>query len=608
MAFGHRFAGALLWLFSAGVIAADQPNILLLLADDMGYNDLAINNHNDMPTPTLDRLANQSIRFNRFYADATCQPSRAALISGRYPARSGFRPVGRGLPPEWITLPEALKALGYRTHHVGKWHLGHTPIQAWPAAQGFDTSFGFLNQWMLGGPVSEGNWSLTRPGYENPWLTRGFDASQQYQGHLEDLLTQETVQLIENADQKTPWFIYHAFFAPHTPNEPAQRYREQYPDTPDGIFRAVIHQLDDSVEKILQALEESGQADNTIVVFASDNGGINEARNNNAPFVGAKGEFREGGIRTFMLWRWPDHAVTGVNESTVSMMDIYPSLLQAAGGTPGNSLDGVALFEPNKQQPHVPARTLFWEAGTFPRGYRAVVSDDGAWHYMTNNAFVGLYNARVPGEQMNEWWRVPTWWSLENQYALWRERTQQVETHRLPQGDTGRAKITGDSFQRTPGLSGFTWGVGMQLPSLAGDAWEAIVDQAGVWRLEYHPREGFRGNINGLMLNAKPIQRNASCVPVVVTGFWFLPSLLWGGEPDSWVSLYVDGKEVATTAGKYRDVSANAVEQPTWLGQLADGGQPFSGRLGVPKFLNTALASGWMGGDIKDFSKSLCQD
>ena len=178
----------------------------------------------------------------------------------------------------------------------------------------------------------------------------------------------------------------------------------------------------------------------------------------------------------------------------------------------------------------------------------------------------------------------------------------------MPHGDRGHAQITGDSFQRTPGLSGFTWGVGMQLPSTTGDAGEVIVDQADVWRLEYHPRKGFRGNINGLTLNAKPIPLNESCVPVVVTGFWFLPSLLWGGEPDSWATLYVDGKEAATTSGKYRDVSAHAVERPTWLGQSADGSQPFSGRLGVPTFLNTALADGWMGGDIQDFSDSLCQD
>lgn len=604
MAMRHRMLVFLLLFIPVCGMAAERPNILLLLADDMGFNDLASNNGNDMPTPSLDRLADQSIRFTRFYADSTCQPARAALLGGRYPARAGFRPVGRGLPPEWTTLPEALKALGYRTHHVGKWHLGHTPRQAWPMAQGFDTSFGFLNQWMLGGPVSEGNWSLTKPGYENPWLNRGLDSSQQYMGHLEDILTAETVKLIENADPAAPWFIYHAFFAPHTPNEPAQRYREQYPDTPDGIYRAVIHQLDDSVNHILQALEDSGQADNTIVVFASDNGGINVARNNNAPFAGSKGQFREGGIRTFMLWRWPDRSVRGVHDSVASILDIYPSLLHAAGGEPGPGLDGEVLLGDDGQPRAGRSKALFWESGVFPGGYRAVVSADGAWHYINGGASVALYDAHTPGESRNDWWRIPAWYSLEQQYRLWREQAAQSDVQVMDRDAAGHARIEGDNFQRTPGLSGFTFGIGVN-PAPLSDGWQVLAEQAGVWKLQYRAGQGLRADVQGLTLHADVQLPVGECSPVVVTGFWFLPSLLWGGEPDSWVHLYVDGKRRAEASGAFQEVSAGAVEAPTWLGQAADGTGVFSGRLGLPRFLNTPLADGWLG-DMDSFSESLC--
>ncbi|TNF33938.1 MAG: hypothetical protein EP312_07850 [Gammaproteobacteria bacterium] len=592
----------LLLILALPAHAADKPNILLLLADDMGYNDLATNNGNDMPTPTLDRLANESIRFTRFYADATCQPARAALLSGRYPARSGFRPVGRGLPPEWTILPEALKAQGYRTHHVGKWHLGHAPRQAWPRFQGFDSSFGFLNQWMLSGPVSEGNWTLSKPTYENPWLNRGLDDSQQYEGHLEDLLTAETVKLIREADRAEPWFIYHAFYAPHTPNEPAQRYRERYPDTPEGIYRAVIHQLDDSVAAILQALEDSGQADNTIVVFASDNGGPNFVRDNNAPFVGKKGEYLEGGLHTFMLWRWPDRAVVGVDESVTSIMDIYPSLLHAIGGDMPEDLDGVVMFDANRK-PDVPGRTLYWENGALLPAHRAVLSVDGQWLYMNYGYGLGLYSSSPYEGAHNQWWRVPDWYSLESQYRLWSKQASNIDLTIMRDDVTGHGKVEGNILQRAPGLSGFTFGLGVTVA--AGEGWQVLAEQTGVWRLEYHPQEGFRGTVNGLPLASTQRLPVGKCVPVMLSGYWFLPSLLWGGEPDSWVELLVDGELIAETPGKYSDIAAELFEQPTWIGRAADGSQSFQGRLGVPRFLNAVLAGGWVS-DRQAFVDSLC--
>ena len=179
----------------------NPPNILILYIDDLGVNDVGIYGSEHAKTPTLDRIAQEGVRFTRHYADATCSPARAALMSGRFPARAGFSPNGPGLSPQLNTLPRALKSLGYSTHHVGKWHMGHISTAAWPDAVGFDTWLGYLSQWLMAKPYDHSllDGLYSAPTYINPWLHDGSNDSRQYQGHLTDIVTERTISLIKDS-------------------------------------------------------------------------------------------------------------------------------------------------------------------------------------------------------------------------------------------------------------------------------------------------------------------------------------------------------------------------------------------------------------------------
>lgn len=596
----HRGAALLLLLWCALPAQAERPNILLLLADDMGYNDLARHSGNGMPTPRLDRLAAEGLHFTRFYADATCAPARVALLSGRYPQRAGFRPVGRGMPPEWTTLPKALQALGYRTHHVGKWHAGHDNRAAWPRAQGFDTSFGFLNQWLMQAPVVVGEFALGAPTYEDPWLMDSQEQSRQYPGHLEDLLAARTVELIGSAEPDQPWFIYHAFFAPHTPIQPHARYRSRHPDTADGRYRALVEQLDETTGRILDALAASGQADNTVVIFASDNG--SPRASSNAPFPGVKGDFLEGGVRTFMLMRWPGRLRAQTRTDISSIMDIYPTLLTLLGEPLPAALDGVPLLD-MRGAAQTAVRTLFWESG-ISRYALLDASQDG--RFMAG-LWPQLYAA--DGIAREPFWRMlRAWPRFAARYRQWRSDVRRPDTQFEAEGSDGHGRLHGDRFQRTPGVGSFSLGVGIR-PDPAANGWQVVAEQPGVLRLAYHPQRGLQAEVNGLAL-AAPVPAGAGCLALVLSGQWFLPSVLWGGEPDSELRLFVNGREEAISRGAIRYVEEAVLAEPTYIGRQADGSARFRGRLGMPVVINDVLLAGIGpgGSDLKEFSARLCQD
>ena len=174
------FLAFFLFIFSLHAQAADsKPNILLIVLDDAGYSDVAGFGRDDAPTPNIKQIANEGVRFTRHYADSTCRPARLALLTGRESARVAQNPDFRGISPEIITLPEALKNAGYKTTHIGKWHLGDAVRAAWPDKQGFDNWFGFLNQFQLKGPDKNGSFTK-RPTYIDPWLQSDSTPLQQY--------------------------------------------------------------------------------------------------------------------------------------------------------------------------------------------------------------------------------------------------------------------------------------------------------------------------------------------------------------------------------------------------------------------------------------------
>ena len=230
VSFAPLLAGVLaIALGSCASTTRDAPNVLLILVDDLGFGDLGANGALESHTPQMDRLAGEGARFTRHYADSSCAPSRAALLTGRHPARAGFRPRGRGLPAEVTTLPELLRERGYATRHLGKWHLGGTgiwgldasPASALPSAHGFDHWFGFLDSILLLGPDPETAKAQTRFRYRRgrnfwPWLLGSDAPGTYYREHLTDLLTERAVEFIRSPHEG-PWFLNLWYFAPHGP-------------------------------------------------------------------------------------------------------------------------------------------------------------------------------------------------------------------------------------------------------------------------------------------------------------------------------------------------------------------------------------------------------
>lgn len=361
------------------------PNVVILYADDLGYGDVGCYGAADIPTPHIDSLAASGTRFTTWYASApVCSPSRASLMTGRYPQRTGvannveagYR--AGGLRPGEITLADALKRLGLRTGLMGKWHLGGAP-ESRPDRRGFDESFGFLNgcvdyyshifYWGVKGNIDPMH-DLWRNG-EEVW------ANGQY---IHDLITQNAVRFIqENRDR--PFFLYVPFNAPHYPMHAPPEFVERARHIPDPhrrIQAAMVAVLDDGVGRVLEALRENGLCENTLVFFISDNGPSWESRNllddsreayhggSSGPFRGGKGGLFEGGIRVPAMISWPGVIPAGrVNTEIASTMDVFPTLLHWLGGNllENRKIDGKNLQPVVMNGAKTPHDILFWGLG-----------------------------------------------------------------------------------------------------------------------------------------------------------------------------------------------------------------------------------------------------
>lgn len=473
---------ALVLLLVLGRDRSPRPNIVLITADDLGYSDLGFLGEGGTTTPRLDAFFRENAAFLRHYTDATCQPTRAGLITGLHPSEVGFSPVGVALPDGVPTLAERLRDEGYRTEHVGKWHLGHAIPEATPTARGFDHYFGFLDQGFLRGPDADGTWRHRRPTHWHPWLGRDDEEPRQYEGHLTDLLTNHAVERIGAlAGSDDPWFLNLWYYAPHDPLEPAARYVEE--DTEAGRYRALVEHLDDAVGRVFDALDSAGVADRTVVVFLSDNGGTNRYMPNNRPLPGGKTGFFEGGIRTPMALRIPGRDGSRRIEERVSYLDLVPTLLELADAPADDPrLTGRSLLPVLDGEP-LPPRPMFWEAYSDRFGYSfGVTSADGRWHYgddiFTDAAMLSDLGADPTGalDRLGSPAYADTLRRLHRSYRAWHDRTHLLFEGR-PDGDTVRHDTR--DVQRTPGYNPVTWSFAVD-PAAAAEGPVTVADQEGV--------------------------------------------------------------------------------------------------------------------------------
>jgi arylsulfatase A-like enzyme len=424
----------------------ERPNVLLVVLDDFGYNDLAVNNGSDSPTPTLDGIAARGLRFTRHYTESSCSPSRVGLLTGRYPARVGAHPLVGGIDPELVTLPELLREHGYATHMVGKWHAGDAHREARPEYQGFDHWFGFVNQLYLRGPHSATGYRRGRPTYLDPWLEDERGELRRHRGHLTDILTDHAIGVMQR--ERDPWFIYLSYYAPHTPIEPADSFRARFPDDPAGRYQALKAQLDANLGRIVDYLESAGRARDTLLVVVSDNGGTARAWPSNLPFFGEKASYYEGGIRTPLLVAWPGRWPENETADRVAMIiDLYPTLAAALDITVPPGLDGIDLFGPERR------RELKWYSHNPAGDSLSILSADGQWRFTSwQRHFEWLHHVSdlqrpEPPNRLSE--QPETAAGLRGNLLDWVSSATRVEGLSVA-GDATWRSFSGADFRRTP--------------------------------------------------------------------------------------------------------------------------------------------------------------
>jgi len=402
-----------LLLLAAGLATAAErkPNFIFILVDDLGWTDLGCQGSTFYETPNLDRLAGQGMRFTQAYSACTvCSPTRAALMTGRYPARlhltdwitGHVRPRAKLKVPDWrmqlpleeTTIAEALKRAGYTTASIGKWHLGGPEFH--PEHQGFDVNIAGYDR---GSPPS-----YFSP-YNIPTLADGPAGE-----FLSDRLTDETLNFIDQ-HRANPFFIYLPHYAVHTPlmGKPAvvakyERKAEAQVQNPqrNARYAALVESVDDSVGRILRKLEDLGLAEQTVIFFTSDNGGL--VLNNvtsNLPLRAGKGSAYEGGVRVPLFVKWPGITQPGSTCATpVITPDFYPTLLEMAGLKPpgGQALDGESIVPLLRQRGRFRRDTLYWHYPHYHPGgatpYSAIRQGDWKLIEFFEDRHVELYHLR----------------------------------------------------------------------------------------------------------------------------------------------------------------------------------------------------------------------
>ncbi|MBL9116512.1 MAG: sulfatase [Verrucomicrobiaceae bacterium] len=379
---------------AVSLTAAERPNVLIIVADDLGYNDVGFNGGKDIATPHLDKLAARSVRCtNGYVSHPFCSPTRAGLLTGRYQHRFGHennpawlpQSTKDGLPIDQITLPQLLKRAGYATGHVGKWHLGAHP-QFHPMKRGFDESFAALGGGHLYFADGKGGEE-----YKIPLNRNGVDEPQR--GYLTDQFGDEAAAYVQRHADGKPWMLYLAFNAPHTPLQAPENWLAKFADITDKnrrTYAAMVACMDDNIGKVLSALETTKQSENTLVTFVSDNGGPHLARKgngmtdfaDNSPLRGCKGDVYDGGIRVPFLVSWPAKLKPSVYSQPVIALDFFATSVSVASGEmpTDRAMDGVNLIPylagEKNEAPH---KILFWRSGGLNGLHGARMGD---WKYV----------------------------------------------------------------------------------------------------------------------------------------------------------------------------------------------------------------------------------
>jgi arylsulfatase A-like enzyme len=411
------FAAALAFTFAFATASAAErkPNIIHIVADDLGFRDVGFNGCTDIKTPNLDKLAAGGARFTQFYVQPMCTPTRAALMTGRYPFRYGLQTAvipsvsDYGLDTsEWL-MPQCLKEAGYRTAIIGKWHLGHADKKYWPRQRGFDYQYGAM--------IGELDYFTHDEHGVLDWYRDNQPVKEE--GYTTTLLGKDAVRWIEQQDPTKPFYLYLTFNAPHTPYQAPKEYLDRYASIAEPTRRtyaAMVACLDDEIGRVFAALDKKKLRDNTLILFHSDNGGTKNAMFagvmadmskikipcDNGPYREGKGTLLEGGTRVCALANWPGHIRAGAVNGMIHAVDLYPTLAVLAGASTARCkpLDGVNVWNTIAQGRPSPRTEIVYNIEPF----RAAVRE-GDWKLVWRTflpSSVELYDvATDPSEKNN---------------------------------------------------------------------------------------------------------------------------------------------------------------------------------------------------------------
>lgn len=370
--------GILIALLASSLGAAERPNVLLVVADDLGWADVGWHG-GFAKTPVMDKLVREGVELDQHYVQPVCTPTRTALMSGRYPGRFGPQALApsnlRAMTPGTVTLASAFKSLGYRTHQSGKWHLG-AKTEWGPNAYGFDTSYGTLT-----GAADPWTHKYRKGPFEDTWHRDGKRLDEE--GNATELVAAEALRRIEQ--KGGPWFMYVPFHAVHTPVDAPPEFKKLYdgvkfhddPAKHDSRLRmaAMVSQLDAKIGLFIDALDRTGQRTNTLVIFTSDNGGIESLKNayvgnvghsplnsENDPLRGQKGTLYEGGTRVCAFASWPGRLKPQKFTTPMHAVDWFPTIAAITGYKIASDLklDGISQWAALNGAPMDPGpRTIY---------------------------------------------------------------------------------------------------------------------------------------------------------------------------------------------------------------------------------------------------------